>query len=226
MHATRGTVLTSAYSLPTASSIQGSVALTRGWLLFVNHSRAELPRDSTVREEDWGFLDETYTEAGVGTHPRANRRVTTQLLFGLGRGRTDGAFQSNTYNVVVPEYRARGSYYRLYAQRSSVWNSRYLDVGASARLSAVHFDDYRRFASDRPTSSTVVYTRDTSFTGSLTGVFLEPAILLAAGIPEVRLGTQLSLAFPLRETAFGHHPIGVMWTLGVSLPLGRRDPSR
>lgn len=63
---------------------------------------------------------------------------------------------------------------------------------------------YRRFAGTATTDGGInrPYNRDTTFTGSLSGLFFEPSLFFGLNFRGIRVTPQLTMALPLTPTAF------------------------
>ena len=130
--------------------------------------------------------------------------------FGLGDGDSQSV-SASVWDFAAYEgapYMATGHYTRAYFQRMEVRTLGNFEFGSAARISAVKVSSYRRFSGTMRANKAIggPYNRDTTFTGKLFGVFVEPGLFVGVNIRGIRITPQLSLAMPLSPTAFGVVP--------------------
>ena len=182
---------------------------------FVSGEHGESP-PVTSRE---AFVNTRFGFAAGWT--RTGKDWQVQSAIGFGQGSTDESIFGGLNGIFTEgaPYMARGRYTRMYVQRSAtrlIWEA--VELGGSARLSGVTVTQYRRFAG-RPTTDGGInrpYNRDTTFTGALSGLFVEPSLFFGLNIRGVRVTPQLTMALPLTPTAFSAVPADAGISFSVS----------
>jgi hypothetical protein len=158
----------------------------------------------------------------------AGKDWRVQNAMGFGKGSTDESIYGGLWGVFTEgaPYMAVGRYSRIHVQRSAARAWQFLELGGSARLSGVKVTGYRRFAGTPTTDGGInrPYNRDTTFTGSLSGLFFEPSLFFGLNFRGIRVTPQLSMALPFTPTAFSAMPADAGVTFSVSSDIFKARP--
>lgn len=160
----------------------------------------------------------SHIDLNVGRVTRdSSWQVQQSIGFTAGDSQTKIAGILDFFKYEGAPYMAFGNYSRLYVQQTTTRMFGLLEVGGSARLSAVRVTNYRRKAGTVQSNGATggPYNRDTTFTGNLQGIFAEPALFFGLNFQGIRVTPQLSFAMPLSSTAFGAMPGEVGVTFAV-----------
>src|SRR5687767_2122961 len=211
---TRGDIIAS-YSVKPHEGRELSATALLTDRFFVSGEYGESP-PATTREV---FVNTRYGFAAGWT--RAGKDWQVQSAIGFGQGSTEESIFGGLAGIFTEgaPYMARGRYTRMYVQRSATrLVGGALELGGSARLSGVTVTRYRRFAGRATTDGGInrPYNRDTTFTGALSGLFVEPSLFFGLNVRGVRVTPQLTMALPLSPTAFSAVPADAGISFSVS----------
>jgi len=207
--------MSASYAAKAKKGIELSATMLVTDRLFVGGEYGESPRQRT-REE---FVN-TRSSFGLGW-TTAGKDSHTQNSIGYGEGSTSESIFGGVYGVLTEgaPYMATGRYRRLYIQHAATQLVRgALELGSSVRLSGVKVIGYRRFAGTPTTDGGInrPYNRDTTFSGNLSGLFLEPSVFFGLNFRGIRVTPQLTMAFPFTSTAFSAMPVDAGVAISVS----------
>ncbi len=170
-------------------------------------------------------VDYSHSYGAVGRVTRdSGSQVQQSIGFTVGRGEAAIAGLWDFANYEGAPYMAFGNYKRIHFQHAVTRMFGWVEVGGSARISAVRVTDYRRRAGTMHTNKAIggPYDRDTTFSGNLTGVFVEPSLFFGLNYFGIRATPQLTFAMPLNPTAFGALPAQIGVTFAIDSDILKR----
>lgn len=147
-------------------------------------------------ENSDGEITETHEYAEIGIN-----------YFGFEAGPTKGEITAGFGGGSGERGDSRGDYIKPYLQFNTAVTSRMFDTGVSLRTAYVSFTELE-VSNDRPGKSSV---------------FFEPAVFVRMGYRNVKLESQLGLAYPLSDSgefAFGYEPVRM--SLGLKFHFNTR----
>jgi hypothetical protein len=172
---------------------QIAYAVTNSIGLMANASVLDMSSDETSESDI--YHSHIFFEFGPGYYRNLNRGFKFETFTGIGFGRINGEYENSlwTSNVDVKSK-------RYFLQPSFGYTSKLLDIGVSARLVVVSFDQNSE---------------------KNTGVLVEPALTAKLGWDHIKIIGQIGLAYPLNESDinFAYQP-GLV-SLGLQANFGK-----